>query len=85
MRSKRIKKTAADLEKEEDLWINFIGKVSQKLLAILFGTLMIAFISGLAYAIYILQQREKVMKYWGKCKVFENHELKNMETGFIPW
>lgn len=55
MRSKRIKKTAADLEKEEDLWINFIGKVSQKLLAILFGTLMIAFISGLAYAIYILR------------------------------
>lgn len=54
MRSKRIKKTAADL-KEEDLWINFIGKVSQKLLAILFGTLMIAFILGLAYAIYILR------------------------------
>lgn len=55
MRSKRIKKTAADLEKEEDLWINFIGKVSQKLLAILFGTLMIAFILGLAYVIYILR------------------------------
>lgn len=55
MRSKRIKKTAADLKKEEDLWINFIGKVSQKLLAILFGTLMIAFILGLAYVIYILQ------------------------------
>lgn len=55
MRSKRIKKTAADLKKEEDLWINFIGKVSQKLLAILFGTLMIAFILGLAYVIYILR------------------------------
>lgn len=55
MRSKRIKKTAADLKEEEDLWINFIGKVSQKLLAILFGTLMIAFILGLAYAIYILR------------------------------
>ena len=55
MRSKRIKKTAADLKKEEDLWINFIGKASQKLLAILFGTLMIAFILGLAYVIYILR------------------------------
>lgn len=55
MRGKRIRKTAADLKKEEELWINFIGKVSQKLLAILFGALMIAFISGLAYAIYILR------------------------------
>ena len=55
MRSKRVKKTAAELEKEEELWVNFIGKVSQKLLAILFGTLMIAFVLGLAYAIYNLR------------------------------
>lgn len=53
MRSKRVKKTAAELEKEE-LWVNFIGKVSQKLLAILFGTLMITFILGLVYAIYTM-------------------------------
>ena len=55
MKIKRIKKTAAELEKEEELWVNFIEKVSQKFLAILFGTLMIAFILGLAYAIYILR------------------------------
>ena len=84
MKIKRIKKTAAELEKEEELWVNFIEKVSQKFLAILFGTLMIAFILGLAYAIYILRQRKKVMKYWVKCKVFENHELKNNEFVLVP-